>query len=268
MKSKVHSNFILDFQNDDYPYMEEVNEGIVKQVAARGNGASILDVGAGRGALGEALCDMGYYVCAIEANEMAASVARAKVDQVILSDLHDIEEINRVILNKKFQYIIFSDVLEHVFDPLAVLRMYLPLLAEDGKLLVSLPNAVNWLNRFLIMLGMFNYKMTGVMDRTHMRFFTHRSAKKMLEASECLVEKMDSTPFIVRAFLPIIKALLNNNREKADVKHIIESPSYQLYKKYVYPIEYWFTRMVPSLLAFRIILVASRRNCCSFKESK
>lgn len=91
MKSRAHSSFILDFQQDDYPYLEEVNEGIVKQVAAKGNGSSILDVGAGRGALGEALRAMGYYVCAVEANEMAASVASLKVDQVILSDLHDID---------------------------------------------------------------------------------------------------------------------------------------------------------------------------------
>ncbi len=260
VKSSAHSNFILDFQKDDYPYLEEVNEGILKQVAARGNGAAILDVGAGRGALGEALRTMGYYVCAIEANEMAASVASSKVDQVILSDLHDMNEINNVLMDKTFQYIIFSDVLEHVFDPLAVLRLYLPLLAEDGKLLVSLPNAVNWLTRFQIMLGMFDYKMTGVMDRTHIRFFTHRSAKKMLEASECIVENMDNTPFIIRAFLPGIKALLNKNKNSISVKSIVESPYYQIYKKYVYPIEYWITRIIPSLFAFRIILVARKRS--------
>lgn len=260
MKKKDYSNFILDFQNDDYPYLEEVNEGIVKQLAVNGHGAAILDVGAGGGALGEALCALGYYVCAVESNEVAASVARYKVDQVIVSDLHDLEYINAILKDKKFQYIIFADVLEHVFDPLAVLRMYLPLLADDGQIVVSLPNAVNWLNRLLILFGRFDYTMTGVMDRTHMRFFTHRSAKKMLEASGCVVKNADSTPFIIRAFLPLIKKILGGNKKNVDAKRIVTSPYYQFYLNYIYPIECRVTKLMPSLLAFQMILVARKRQ--------
>lgn len=258
---KNSADFILDFQKGSYPYLEEINDGILKQVSVcEADGAFILDVGAGRGALGEALSAMGYTVCAIESNTMAAMEASLRVDQVISADLHDIDEINTQVANKRFKYIIFADVLEHVFDPLQVLRLYLPLLADDGKLLVSVPNAVNWLNRLYIMFGKFDYEMTGVMDRTHIRFFSCKSAKQMIEASRCVVEKLDSTPFIIRSFLPIIKAVLNKttNNKSSNVKGIIESPYYQLYKKYIYPIEYWITRMMPSLLAFNIIIVARK----------
>ena len=262
MKFKIDSNFILDFQTGNYPYLEEVNAGILKQVSLEGAGAFILDVGAGRGALGEVLRARGYHVCIIESNAMAAMEATPRVDQVICADLHNIDEINQQLKNKKFKYIIFSDVLEHVYDPLHVLRQYIPLLEEQGKLLISLPNTVNWLNRFCIMWGLFNYKMTGVMDRTHIRFFTFKSAIKMLEASQCVVERVDSTPYIVRAFLPMIKILLNKTQSKItetdNIKYMVESPQYQLYKKYIYPIEYWITRLRPSLLAFNIILVAHK----------
>lgn len=256
MKNYEDIDFILDFKNNNYPYLEEVNEGVLKQVGAQGNGASVLDVGAGRGALGEALCRLGYQVWVIESNQMAVKDAALRVDQVICADLHDMNTINEHLKNKKFKYIIFSDVLEHVFDPITVLRNYLPLLADEGKILISLPNAVNWLNRLCVMFGMFNYTMTGVMDRTHVRFFTFKSAKKMLTASQCVVEKVDSTPFLIRAFLPFIKLFL---KQQNNAKCLVDSSYYQLYKKYIYPLEYRISRMFPSLLAFNIIIVA-RKN--------
>lgn len=259
MKKTTDSHFILDFQKNDYPYFEEINDGILNQVAPIGNGAPILDVGAGRGGLGGALQALGYKVCAIESNEHAAQEAGLRVDKVLYLDIENMDEIQKQLGNKKFKYIIFSDVLEHFFDPLQILKSYLPLLEDEGKLLISLPNAVNWLNRLRFMLGMFNYELTGVMDRTHIRFFTFKSAKKLIEASDCIVERVDSTPFITRAFLPIIKTILNKDNNN-NAKSIMESPYYKLYKKYVYPLEYWMSRMLPSLLAFRIILVARKTS--------
>ena len=149
-------------------------------------------------------------------------------------------------------------MLEHTFDPLQVLRSYQEFLAENGKILVSLPNVANWLNRLQFLLGIFNYEMTGVMDRTHVRFFTFHSAKKLLEASAFTIHKVDSTPFITRAILPIIKKIVSKKSD--NVKSIIESPYYRFYVKYVYPIEYCFCRLLPGLFAFRIILVASSQR--------
>lgn len=248
--------FILDFQRQSYPYFEEINQGILKQIILSPEGTSVLDVGAGRCALGEVLCQKGYEVWAIESNEVVAQEASQKIKHVICADLHDMEKIKFSLGEQRFQYIIFSDVLEHVYDPVHVLRSYLPYLAQNGKILVSLPNVVNWYSRLRFALGIFNYEMTGVMDRTHIRFFTLKSARKMLEAAKCIVEKQDYTPFIVRALLPVIKKILGNDQEGSNVKNIMESPFYQWYKKYCYPLEYWMTRLVPSLLAFQIILVA------------
>lgn len=253
-----NTDFILDFQKDDYPYQEEINEGIVRQVKASKVSGSILDVGAGRGALGEALVALGYEVYAIESNEKAASEARKKLSQVICADLHCMDKIHAALQDKKFSYIVFSDVLEHVYDPLQVLRAYAPFLAENGRILISLPNAVNWLNRLRFMFGLFNYEMTGVMDRTHIRFFTFTSAKKLLEAAQLSIEKTDCTPFIVRAFLPLVKMLLGGARDGENAKAIIESSYYKFYVKYFYPVEYWVTRVAPSLFAFRIIMVAKK----------
>src|SRR3990167_2544610 len=250
-------NFILDFQKATYPYFEELNEGVTKHIPPTKQDEAILDIGAGRGILSAHLKKLGYKTYIIEANPSIAEQARHHADYGICADLHDIEKIKLVLQNKKFKYIIFSDVLEHVFDPVQVLRNYQPFLSNHGKVIVSLPNVANWLVRLRLMFGVFNYEMTGVMDRTHIRFFTFKSAKKMLETSTYIINKIDSTPFIVRAFLPIIKKMLSHSSDHYQTISIIESPYYQFYTKYIYPIEYGFSRLLPSLFSFRIILVAS-----------
>jgi 2-polyprenyl-3-methyl-5-hydroxy-6-metoxy-1,4-benzoquinol methylase len=256
MANKAEMDFILDFTKQDYPYFEEVNEGIVKQVSITTESLKILDVGAGRGILGEALGKKGYEVYAIESNTLASHEAKNRVHHVISADLHDMNTIKAELKENKFNYIIFSDVLEHVYDPMDVLKNYLPFLHDEGKILISLPNTVNWLNRLRFLFGQFSYEMSGVMDRTHIRFFTSKTAKNMLIASGCQIEKVDFTPFIVRAFLPIIKSLLAKNNNKPD--SILESPSYKIYQKYLYPLEYGLTRLFPSLFAFRMIFVATK----------
>jgi len=72
------------------------------------------------------------------------------------------------------------------------------------------------------------------------------------------VEKTDSTPFLVRAFLPFIKKFVGRKKNGEDPGMIMMSPYYRIYQKYLYPIEYWITRTMPSLFAFRIILVARK----------
>lgn len=127
-------NFILDFQkNKDYPYLEEINEGIVKQIPPAKGSAAILDVGAGRGLLGAALVQLGYEVCALESNVLIAEDAKKRVHQVICADLHEVATVREVLQGKKFNYLVFSDVLEHVYDPLQILRDYQEFLQHDGK---------------------------------------------------------------------------------------------------------------------------------------
>lgn len=249
-------NFILDFQqNKNYPYMEEINEGILKHIPPGGSGKTILDVGAGRGVLGAAMSELGYVVYALEVNNSIAEEARSRVYQVICADLQDLALLRNVLNGKKFNYIVFSDILEHLFDPLQFLRAYQEFLQPDGKILISVPNAVNWLNRLRFVFGGFNYEMTGVMDRTHIRFFTVRSAKKMVKASGCKLVIVDYTPFLVRAFLPIIQCL---SRKRGENNKLMGSSYYKFYRKFIYPVEYGLSRLLPTLFAFRIIIIASK----------
>ena len=81
---------------------------------------------------------------------------------------------------QQFDVILFSDMLEHLADPLDVLMRHYQLLAPGGQMLISLPNVAIWNVRLALLLGRFEYGDTGTLDRTHMRFFTRRSFRRFL----------------------------------------------------------------------------------------
>src|SRR4051794_12873930 len=100
-----------------YPYMEEINEGILRQFPHLKEKGSVLDVGCGRGQLGEAIRGLGWKVWGVENSPEACATARARLDGLVDRDLHDYDGVADELNGKQFDALIFSDVLEHVYDP-------------------------------------------------------------------------------------------------------------------------------------------------------
>ncbi len=242
-----------------YPYMEEVNEGVLRQFhwfsPAQG---CVLDVGCGRGALGEAIRKTGWEVWGIEHSEEACRSARSRLNHLIEGDFLDKEFVERSLGKRDFDVLVFSDVLEHIYDPRSVLETYLRYVGPEGKVLISVPNAVVWTNRLQWALGKVTYADTGVMDRTHIRFFTFRTARQLVEAAGCRVIKTDFTPYLVRAALPLVKRLMGDNHSPAipNPRALIDSQGYKLYMRYLYPSERLIASLWKRMFAFRIIIVA------------
>ena len=243
-----------------YEYLEEINEGVVRQIPAfpEGGRPLVLDVGCGSGALSEAIRNRGYEVWGVEENEGAAARAAARIDRVLRLNLHEFEAVRTAVGERQFDYLVFSDVLEHVYDPFTVLGEYLRLVKEGGRVIVSVPNALVWTNRLAFLVGRFEYADTGVMDRTHVRWFTFRSARRLLRAAGCAIERVDYTPFVVRAALPLIKRAMRA-RPDGNRRQLIDSPAYRAYMRVVYPVEYYAGFWLKTWLAFRIILVGVKR---------
>ena len=195
-----------------YPYLEEVNEGILRQfqrlLPLTGQ---VLDVGCGRAALGAAIAELDWEVWGIEQDPEACATAAGRLHRLIKADLHNVERVRREVGDTRFDGLIFSDVLEHVYDPLLVLQSYLDLLKPGGRVFLSVPNAVVWTNRLRLLCGRFDYAGSGVMDRTHIRFFTFRTARQLVQAAGCRIERVDSTPYLVRSALPLLKRCLGEN---------------------------------------------------------
>ena len=246
-----------------YPYMEEINDGILHQFASLPNKGDVLDVGCGRGQLGEAIRNLGWKVWGVENSPEACETARARLDGLIERDLHDYEGVTASLKGKQFDALIFSDVLEHVYHPLGVLEQYLAHVKPGGKVLISVPNMVVWTNRLKLLFGRVTYDDTGVMDRTHIRFFTFRTAKQLVRASGCKLDYTTSTPYLIRAFLPLIKGLLSRGGDD-NIPHnpraLIESRGYKWYMKWLYPVEHLFSCLWRTMFAFRIIVVATKPN--------
>jgi len=251
---------MLDLDRDTYPYLEDVNEGILRQFRrAAGSPERVLDVGCGQATLAAEIRNLGHVVWGIEANSIAVERAASHIGRCIHADLLDFKAIEGILADERFDAIVFSDVLEHLYDPLTALRFYGRFLAPGGRVLISVPNALNWQTRLSFLCGRFEYQDTGVLDRTHVRFFTFRSATRLLQAAGCSIEKTDFTPLLVRAFLPAIKRLLVSRAAGAGQERrraILDSPLFRFYLRWIYPAEYFLASVRKPLFAFRIVLVA------------
>jgi len=87
---------------------------------------------------------------------------------------------------KEFDVLICADVLEHLRDPARALTRLSRLVRPSGQVVISLPNAVNWTVRFMVMCGHFDYAECGLLDRGHLRFFTRRTACRLIEQTSGL----------------------------------------------------------------------------------
>ncbi|MGP0630324.1 glycosyltransferase family protein [Nitrospina sp. 32_T5] len=138
---------------------------------------SVLEVGCGAGHTGNAIKQrQGAYVAGIEINTQAAGEARRNLDRLVEGS---VESMDLPFEEKKFDCILFADVLEHLVDPAMVLRKTLPYLSEQGVVVASIPNIqyhgiLNQLGE-----GNWTYEDEGILDRTHLRFYTLKEIQKL-----------------------------------------------------------------------------------------
>lgn len=149
----------------------------------------ILDVGCSAGKLGARLKSERPFVeiAGIELNPEAAKIATDHLDKVVVSD---IEQTGSLPFDKSyFDSIIFADVLEHLRNPEAVLRNMRSLLKDDGCIICSVPNVRHQSVLLdLLVKGQWEYTDEGIMDRTHLRFFTLNSIIKLLADTDFVIE--------------------------------------------------------------------------------
>ncbi len=141
----------------------------------------VLDVGCATGYLGSWLKTTRN--CAVEGVDAVAQdleVAEPRLDQVYLRDL-DMPDWARGL--EKYDVILMMDVLEHLRFPQRTLQVARQLLCQNGILIANVPNVANWRVRFELLRGRWDYRETGILDRTHVYFFTRRTLETMLRAN-------------------------------------------------------------------------------------
>lgn len=140
---------------------------------------SILECGCGFGNLAREIKKrQKCKIYGIELNADAKEKAENIFDKLVIGDL---EKIDLFIYNDKFDCIIYADILEHLIDPWKLLAEHVQYLENQGTVIVSIPNIRNLqLLKKLVFKGEWNYTTHGLLDMTHLRFFTLKSAVKML----------------------------------------------------------------------------------------
>ncbi len=141
------------------------------------SGQRVLDVGCGGGRLARHLTALGAEVTGIERHPVAAALARQYCVRVVEKDLNDPGLLNA---DEKFDVIVLADVLEHLVYPDELLNRLVPHLTGAGIALISVPNIAYYKIRWRLLLGSFNYEPSGIMDRSHLRFFTRDTATQLL----------------------------------------------------------------------------------------
>jgi|GEM_PF-542531 len=161
-----------DYYNNPRPDIQSLVDDSAK---------TILDIGCGSGIMGLELKKKNTAeIWGVELNESAALKARQHLDCVLQGP---IERNIELLPEDYFDTIIFADVIEHLVNPAEVLESIKPKLHKNGQLILSIPNVRFWNVIVNLLEGNWEYEETGILDKTHLRFFTYSSILNLLRCA-------------------------------------------------------------------------------------
>ena len=198
----------------------------------------VLDLGCGTGSLTSPLVRLGWEVLGIELDPTDAHAATANGLAVINEELSTGIEL---LDGSRFDVILAADILEHLPNPREVCVSLLPLLKDPhSRLIVSIPNVANILIRIQLLFGRFNYTDRGILDRTHLRFFTRNSLLELLDIEGLSLIELTPTPIPLEMVIPPrVPRLLNTGIQK---------------------ILYCVTRLMPKLLGYQFVVTLEKKS--------
>ena len=188
-------------------------------------GRTVLDVGCATGYLSSRLKEKGCKVIGLEIDPEMAEEARLYCDKVFVGNAEAIE----LPYKEYFDVILYADVLEHLRNPLEVLVRFRSYLKQNGYIVVSIPNVANWFIRLSLLFGKFNYssKRCTIIDPGHLRFFTLKTIREMLEQAGFKIVHLDITvdlPGLSR--FPFIRTLVKLWKKLFATQFIIKAVKY------------------------------------------
>ena len=164
-------------------------------------GGTLIDLGAAGGELGAAVRSRFARTIGFEYNADCIADLREHFDAAVISDLEKVKY-----LPNGADAIVAADVIEHLRDAPALLRLIHRALAKNGRLFLSVPNIANITVRLGLLFGVFEYRDRGILDNTHLRFYTLRTIRRDIEAAgfRVLATRGSSVPLrlIVGKYMP------------------------------------------------------------------
>lgn len=175
-------------------------------------GATVLDCGCAGGFVAGVLADRGCVVDGVEIDSAAAIAAEGMCRHVFVGSLESESFISNI--EGTYDRILCGDVLEHLRAPEDTLCWLATRLNSNGRLLVSIPNVAYWGLRWSLLRGRFTYQDSGLLDRTHLRFYTYHGIRALVAEAGFRIVSQDCTlrlplRFGGRLIRPLMKCLPN-----------------------------------------------------------
>jgi methionine biosynthesis protein MetW len=150
-------------------------------------GSRVLEFGCATGYMSQVLKErLDCTVTGIEIDEDAAQSAEAHCERVIVGDAEQLD-FEELFGDERFDVVLFADVLEHLKNPSEVLRRIRPFVADAGAVVASIPNVAHGSVRLALLAGQFRYRERGLLDASHVRFFTRDSVQDLFEETGYLI---------------------------------------------------------------------------------
>lgn len=159
----------------------------------RPRGGTLLDLGAAGGELGSAIRDHFERTIGFEYNVDCVGDLVGRFDQVVIADLERVKQ-----LPHNVSAIVLADVIEHLRNPAQALGLVREALAEDGHAFISVPNIANITVRLGLLFGVFEYRDRGILDHTHLRFYTVRTIRREIENAGFRIEEIRGSSVPIR----------------------------------------------------------------------
>ena len=206
--------------------------GFLRRFAKRGG--TLLDLGAAGGELGFEVRDHFSRTYGFEYNVDCVGQLCGRFDHVVIADLERVKT-----LPQDIDAIVLGDVLEHLRNPSAALALVREALNDDGKVFISVPNIANITVRLGLLFGVFEYRDRGILDHTHLRFYTKRTIRREVENAGFRILEMGGSSVPVRLI----------------IGRFTPEPILRVGERMLT----WLTRLWRGLFAYQIILVAEKR---------
>ena len=183
-----------DYPSDQVATEESLddNSSLKKMLKLIDSGKEVIDFGCATGYFSRLLQNKGCIVTGVEINPDAAKIAEQYCEKVIVADL-DYVSIKDIFPEQRFDVAVFGDVLEHLRNPWRVLEETKHILKEDGYVVASIPNIAHGSIRLSLLQGRFEYTEFGILDNTHIRFFTRETVKELFKRAGYLADIVDRT---------------------------------------------------------------------------
>jgi len=198
--------------------------------------STILDIGTASGTIGRLCNDLGFVLKGIEPNPEWAKLANPYYEYMSNCAVDDVDDE----FIQGADGVIMADVLEHLSDPETTLARVTNLQQTNCLIIISVPNVANIWIRMNLLFGKFEYSERGILDKTHLRFFTRASFIRLLNKCDLEIKEFRSTPIP----LNILHPFFNINPLGQFIHHALAT----------------CTQLFPSLLGYQFVVLARKQT--------